>query len=125
MKKIFLIFGFLGLFAIQLLGVDVYCNDSPNGFLKSTNSTKYGINTIGHKSEDIVTLDDRDTYKFNLFLDNMRTPHGVDNWNQVSIRIKTAFKSIVKVRITKLLRDKGIISKKNTPLDYMSATVIN
>ncbi|AII14546.1 hypothetical protein CIG1485E_0700 [Campylobacter iguaniorum] len=103
MKKIFLIFGFLGFFALESLGVDVFCNDTYNSKLELIEHN-VPIGTViisplenfrknfSHNGAQVrYVAKDKGYYKFNLTADNIRGEHGILNWNQVSVRFYTGF----------------------------------
>ncbi|TWO19594.1 hypothetical protein YZ82_05735 [Campylobacter hyointestinalis] len=100
MKKIF-IFMICVLFGIELYG-GVWCNnDEGKSSVEQTNGTK-NINSFGTDEEDIIVLNDVGAYKFKLIGDNINTQHGINHWDQLSLRIKTGFASKISVKITKV-----------------------
>ncbi|TWO29792.1 hypothetical protein [Campylobacter hyointestinalis] len=101
MKKIF-IFMICVLFGIELYG-GVWCNnDEGKSSVEQTNGTK-NINSFGTNEEDIIDLNSTaGTYKFKLIGDNINTQHGINHWDQLSLRIKTGFASKISVKITKV-----------------------
>ncbi|CUU79274.1 hypothetical protein [Campylobacter hyointestinalis] len=101
MKKIF-IFMICVLFGIELYG-GVWCNnDEGKSSVEQTNGTK-NINSFGTDKEDIIELNSTaGTYKFKLIGDNINTQHGINHWDQLSLRIKTGFASKISVKITKV-----------------------
>lgn len=100
MKKIF-IFMICVLFGIELYG-GVWCNnDEGKSSVEQTNGTK-NINSFGTNEEDIIVLNNVGAYKFKLVGDNINTQHGINHWDQLSLRIKTGFASKISVKITKV-----------------------
>lgn len=100
MKKIF-IFMICVLFGIELYG-GVWCNnDEGKSSVEQTNGTK-NINSFGTDKEDIIVLNNVGAYKFKLIGDNINTQHGINHWDQLSLRIKTGFASKISVKITKV-----------------------
>ncbi|PPB64313.1 hypothetical protein [Campylobacter hyointestinalis] len=100
MKKIF-IFMICVLFGIELYG-GVWCNnDEGKSSVEQTNGTK-NINSFGTDEEDIIVLNNVGAYKFKLIGDNINTQHGINHWDQLSLRIKTGFASKISVKITKV-----------------------
>ncbi|RAZ61037.1 hypothetical protein [Campylobacter hyointestinalis] len=100
MKKVF-IFVTCVLFGIELYG-GVWCNnDEGKSSVEQTNGTK-NINSFGTDEEDIIELNNVGAYKFKLIGDNINTQHGINHWDQLSLRIKTGFASKISVKITKV-----------------------
>lgn len=100
MKKVF-IFVTCVLFGIELYG-GVWCNnDEGKSSVEQTNGTK-NINSFGTNEEDIIVLNNVGAYKFKLVGDNINTQHGINHWDQLSLRIKTGFASKISVKITKV-----------------------
>lgn len=132
MKKIF-IFMICVLFGIELYG-GVWCNnDEGKSSVEQTNGTK-NINSFGTNEEDIIDLNSTaGTYKFKLIGDNINTQHGINHWDQLSLRIKTGFASKISVKITKVYQYKyrisntikGEVSVRNIWFKFIKSNVTN
>lgn len=131
MKKIF-IFMICVLFGIELYG-GVWCNnDEGKSSVEQTNGTK-NINSFGTDKEDIIVLNNVGAYKFKLIGDNINTQHGINHWDQLSLRIKTGFASKISVKITKAYQYKyrisntikGEVSVRNIWFKFIKSNVTN
>lgn len=102
MKKIF-IFMICVLFGMELYG-GVWCNND-GGYsrveLISGPKVKV-ISSFNTDSEDVIRINTPGTYKLKLVGDNIHTLHEFNHWDQLSLRIQTAFASKVSVKITKV-----------------------
>lgn len=106
MKKIF-IFMICVLFGMELYG-GVWCNNDKgwssveliSGSTTGVNPRK--ISGFDTNSEDVIRINNAGTYKFKLWADEIQTLHEFNHWDQLSLRIQTAFASKVSVKITKV-----------------------
>ncbi|CUU84334.1 Uncharacterised protein [Campylobacter hyointestinalis] len=131
MKKIF-IFMICVLFGIELYG-GVWCNNDEGKSSVEQIGGSIKINSFETAAEDIIVLNNVGAYKFKLVGDNINTQHGIDHWDQLSLRIKTGFASKISVKITKAYQYKyrisntikGEVSVRNIWFKFIKSNVTN
>lgn len=131
MKKIF-IFMICVLFDIELYG-GVWCNNDEGKSSVEQIGGSIKINSFETAAEDIIVLNNVGAYKFKLVGDNINTQHGIDHWDQLSLRIKTGFASKISVKITKAYQYKyrisntikGEVSVRNIWFKFIKSNVTN
>lgn len=131
MKKIF-IFMICVLFGIELYG-GVWCNNDEGKSSVEQIGGSIKINSFETAAEDIIVLNNVGAYKFKLVGDNINTQHGIDHWDQLSLRIKTGFASKISVKITKVYQYKyrisntikGEVSVRNIWFKFIKSNVTN